>query len=106
MGHNGPQSATTVQVDKRGHDHIVLPEVGNSLKRKERESSAEDSDDPGLCFDDIISPGGELLNFGTFQNLEIRSLWTFPLNNHKSAVINEYGTNISTSKSDRSFGCN
>ena len=49
----------------------------------------DDSEDQGLCFDDIISPGGEHLNFGTFQNMEIKKLWAVRMPDNNSTIINE-----------------
>ena len=60
----------------------------------------EDSEDHGLSFDDIISPGGQHLNFGTFQNMEIKKLWAVAMPDNMSVVINKYGTNLFKSKSD------
>jgi len=60
----------------------------------------EDSEDQGLSFDDIISPGGQHLNFGTFQNMEIKKLWAVAMPDNMSAMINKYGTNLFKSKSD------
>ncbi|RLM73960.1 hypothetical protein C2845_PM15G05560 [Panicum miliaceum] len=63
-------------------------------------SSDEDSADQGLTFDDIISPGGEHLNFGSFQNMDIRNIWNFRTNEEVSVPINICGTNLSKSKYD------
>ncbi|CAN6312493.1 unnamed protein product [Urochloa humidicola] len=76
------------------------PEMGKSKEMMEGASSDVDSGEPGLCFDDIISPGGEHYTFGTFQKVEIKQLWKMHLKENKSAVINEYGSNLYKYKSD------
>ena len=60
--------------------------------------SGEESDSP--YFDDIMSPGGQHINFGTFENLEIKKLWSFQIQDNATAVINEYGSNFLKSKFD------
>lgn len=45
----------------------------SGMKGKEKESSDEESEDQGLCFNDIISPLGgafELWHLSTFRNKE------------------------------------
>lgn len=39
--------------------------------------SSEESDDQGPYFDDIISPGEQHINFGTFQDMEIKKYGHF-----------------------------
>ncbi|CAL5065400.1 unnamed protein product [Urochloa decumbens] len=39
-------------------------------------------------------PGGSHLNFGSFQQSEIKNLWKLKINDNKSVAINEYGTNL------------
>jgi len=90
----------TVKIDKQMGEKQKSLDDSLSNKRKEREESDEDSEDQGLSFDDIISPVGQHLNFGSFQNMEIRNLWTIHLNEHTTAVINEYGSNFIKSKLD------
>jgi hypothetical protein len=58
------------------------------------------SEDRGLTFGHLISPGCESLQFGSFQVGETRSIWSFQLNDNMAAVINEYGTNMFKSKFD------
>jgi len=62
--------------------------------------SEEESEDQGLSFDDIISPGGQHLNFGTFENMEIKNIWHMQLADNSIVPINEYGTNLFGSKFD------
>ncbi|CAO2145092.1 unnamed protein product [Urochloa humidicola] len=74
-------------------------EKANSSISEEGQSSIHSSE-PGLCFDDIISPGGEHYTFGTFQKVEIKSIWRMHLRENRSAIINEYGSNLYKYKSD------
>jgi len=46
--------------------------------------SGEESDNP--YFDDILSPGGQHINFGTFENLEIKKLWSFQIQDNATAA--------------------
>jgi len=69
------------------------------VEKKDKEDS-EESEDQGLCFDDIISPGGQHLTFGSFKHMEINNLFTVMLRDNVSATINEYGTNFYNSKFD------
>ena len=62
--------------------------------------SEEESEDQGLCFDDIISPGGQHLSFGTIENMEIKNIWHMQISDDSSMPINEYGTNLFRSKFD------
>ena len=90
-----PQSVTENTRQGRDLDGHKRKGKGNVTEHSDSESS-----DQGLCFDDIISPGGEHLNFGTFQNMEIKNLWSVKLSENVSAVINEYGSNLFKSKFD------
>ncbi|CAN6283821.1 unnamed protein product [Urochloa humidicola] len=74
-------------------------EKANSSISEEGQSSIHSSE-PGLCFDDIISPGVEHYTFGTFQKVEIKSIWRMHLRENSSAIINEYGSNLYKYKSD------
>ncbi|CAN6184982.1 unnamed protein product [Urochloa humidicola] len=58
------------------------------------ESSEEESEDLGLKIGDIIAPGGDHLNFGSFQENEIKHLWRMQITSSNSVVINEYGSNL------------
>jgi len=69
-------------------------------KGKSQDVSEEESEDQGLSFDDIISPGGQHLNFGTFENMEIKNIWHMQLADNSIVPINEYGTNLFGSKFD------
>ena len=62
--------------------------------------SEEESEDQGLCFDDIISPGGQHLSFGTIENMETKNIWHMQISDNASMPINEYGTNLFRSKFD------
>ncbi|PVH47856.1 hypothetical protein PAHAL_4G168500 [Panicum hallii] len=66
----------------------------------ELETIEEESEDQGLCFDDLISPGGEHFNFGSFQQIEVKQLSSVKLHENTSTMINEYGTNMFKSKFD------
>ena len=78
-------------------DQII--DQGNG-KEGEKENCDEDSEDQGLYFDNIISPGGEHLNFGSFQNMEIRNVWSFKTIEGASIPMNVFGMNLSKSKFD------
>ena len=64
------------------------------------EDDEEDSEDQGFSFDDIISLGRQHRNFGSFQDMEINNLWIMKLQDNKSVVINEYGSNLLSYKYD------
>ncbi|CAO2203360.1 unnamed protein product [Urochloa humidicola] len=66
---------------------------GKQLDSQEHNSS-ESSEDQGLRFGNIISPGGEHLSFGTWQHMEIKNLCRMQVDTSKSVVINEYGSNL------------
>jgi hypothetical protein len=44
-------------------------------EKGDKDFNEEDSEDSGPCFDDIISPGGTHLNFGDFQNMELKEIF-------------------------------
>jgi hypothetical protein len=71
--------------------------VDNTLMEEEREegkdTSEEDNEDSGPCFDDIISPGGTHLNFGDFQNMELKNIFKIKIN-ERTVAVNRYGTNL------------
>jgi hypothetical protein len=71
--------------------------VDNTLMEEEREegkdTSEEDNEDSGPCFDDIISPGGTHLNFGDFQNMELKKIFKIKIN-ERTVAVNRYGTNL------------
>ncbi|KAG2575744.1 hypothetical protein PVAP13_7KG373201 [Panicum virgatum] len=69
-------------------------------KGKTQEVGEEESEDQGLSFDNIISPGGQHLNFGTFENMEIKNICHMQLADNSIVPINEYGTNLFGSKFD------
>ena len=67
---------------------------------KERGNSDEDSEDQGLKIEDIISADGDHLIFGDFSSHEVRSLYSLQLQENRTSVINEYGSNMVKSKRD------
>ncbi|CAN6381079.1 unnamed protein product [Urochloa humidicola] len=69
-------------------------EYADLQKPQEDVNSGEESEDQGLYMGDIIAPSGDHLNFGAFENTEIRNLWKMQIDNSKSVVINEYGSNL------------
>jgi hypothetical protein len=66
---------------------------------KDKETTEDDSDDSGPCFDDILSPGGTHMTFGDFHNMEIKNIFRMQMN-EKSVAVNEYGTNLVKYKYD------
>jgi hypothetical protein len=66
---------------------------------KDKETTEDDSDDSGPCFDDILSPGGTHMTFGDFHNMEIKNIFRMQMN-EKSVAVNEYGTNLVKYKCD------
>jgi hypothetical protein len=44
-------------------------------EKGDKDFNEEDSEDSGPCFVDIISPGGTHLNFGDFQNMELKEIF-------------------------------
>jgi len=54
--------------------NVHTVESGNGDKGKRQEVSEEESEDQGLCFDDIISPRGQHLSFGTIENMETKNI--------------------------------
>lgn len=86
-------------MSKFGTTYCNIRDKGKATDKEGIYSDAK-SFDQRLCFDDIISSGGEHLNFGTFKNMEIKQLWYMKLRDNVSAVINEYGTNLYKSKFD------
>ncbi|KAK8445210.1 hypothetical protein SEVIR_9G288142v4 [Setaria viridis] len=77
----------------------IFPGVGCS-KAVTTAAEAEESKDEGLLMEDIIAPEGDHLRFGSFENDEIKKLWSVKLSENSTTVINEYGSNMKTSKFD------
>lgn len=77
---------------------IFSPET--DIPNTENQDIEEESEDEGLKFGDLLSPGGQKFNFGSFEQHEIRKLWKMRIAENKSTAINEYGSNFFKSKFD------
>ncbi|CAN6288347.1 unnamed protein product [Urochloa humidicola] len=99
----------TLENNQKGNKEICLEGTNNLMhvrceispdkkkvgdQDKEEECSDEESEDQGLRLNDIVSPGGTRLSFGSFQQHEIRHLWKMKVSDSKTVAINEYGTNM------------
>jgi hypothetical protein len=83
-----------------------LGEAGKSGVDNEREDSKgkgdsdEGSEDSGPYFEDLLSPGGENLHFGTWRPTEIQKIARMQINEERSVALNEYGSNLFKYKYD------
>lgn len=80
-------------------DQGSIEKIGN-MNQMAGSQETEESEDEGLKFEDLLSPGGQNVNFGSFKQHEIRKIWNMRIAENKSTAINEYGSNLFKSKFD------
>jgi hypothetical protein len=51
-----------------------------------KENSEEDSEDSGPYFEDLLSPGGEHLHFGTSKPTEIKKIARMQISEEKNGI--------------------
>jgi hypothetical protein len=75
-------------------------EGGNISKEATKDNSEEGSEDSGPYFEDLLSPGGEHLHFGTWKPTEMQKIARMQVAEEKSVAFNEYGSNLIKYKFD------
>jgi hypothetical protein len=71
---------------------------GDDIKGKG--DSDEGSEDSGPYFEDLLSPGGEHLHFGTWRPTEIQKIARMQISEERTVALNEYGSNLLKYKYD------
>jgi hypothetical protein len=71
---------------------------GDDIKGKG--DSDEGSEDSGPYFEDLLSPGGEHLHFGTWKPTEIQKIAKMQISEERTVALNEYGSNLIKYKYD------
>jgi hypothetical protein len=73
---------------------------GTSKEKFDKVISEDDSEDSGPYFEDLLSPGGEHLHFGTWKLTEIQKIARMQVNEDHTVAFNEYGSNLIKYKYD------
>jgi hypothetical protein len=96
-----------MEADKRGEDKEGAQDMkiqeggcGTSKEKLDKVSSEDDSEDSGPYFEDLLSPGGEHLHFGTWKPTEIQKIARMQVNEEHTVAFNEYGSNLIKYKYD------
>jgi hypothetical protein len=85
---------------EKSSDGGLLEEEGEKANDVTKDSSEEGSDDSGPYFEDLLSPGGEHLHFGTWKPAEVQKIARMQVAEEKSVAFNEYGSNLIKYKFD------
>jgi hypothetical protein len=72
------------------------PKIGDATK----DISEDGREDFGPYFEDLLSPGGEHLHFGTWKPMDIQKIARMQVIEEKSVAFNEYGSNLIKYKFD------
>jgi hypothetical protein len=84
----------TVQAEQKHGD------MNQKDKDKAPELNSSQESEDSICFEELLSPGGNTGILALFQQDDIRNIYRMQLNEKNSIAMNEYGTNLVKSKLD------
>lgn len=73
---------------------------GDTVQGQQQVCSEGDSEEDSFLMGDLLAPGSERLQFGTFDKVELRKVSCIAMDMNPQIIINEYGTNLMKQKLD------